>query len=296
MIPSLCLGTAQFGLNYGISNKRGKIPEDEVIAILNKAHHFGIKHLDTAQGYGSAEIIIGKYQKEKNKKFSIINKLISHNKANYTEEDINLLEKKFEISCLRLSTSSIDYILLHNPLDIKKEGNNILKEWLLSLKQRSLVKGIGMSIYNSNELQEIDPRFLDIVELPISLYNQNNIIDGTVKSLKNNGSIIVARSIFLQGLLLTPASEFPNWVNKKIIEKHEKLSHFVNESKISLLDISLAYLKSLENIDTVILGISCLNDLDQIIKSWENNQNLIDTNWQEWSIKEKIFTDPRLWP
>ena len=30
MTPQLCLGTAQFGLAYGITNAAGQVPEDDV--------------------------------------------------------------------------------------------------------------------------------------------------------------------------------------------------------------------------------------------------------------------------
>ena len=37
MDKELCLGTAQFGLDYGITNKSGKVEEKEVKLIINKA-------------------------------------------------------------------------------------------------------------------------------------------------------------------------------------------------------------------------------------------------------------------
>ena len=55
----LSLGTAQFGLNYGITNKRGKISDSSIISILEYANKSGIKLIDTAQAYGKAELLIG---------------------------------------------------------------------------------------------------------------------------------------------------------------------------------------------------------------------------------------------
>ena len=36
--PKLCLGTAQFGMSYGVTNERGKISESEVSDILTCAN------------------------------------------------------------------------------------------------------------------------------------------------------------------------------------------------------------------------------------------------------------------
>jgi aryl-alcohol dehydrogenase-like predicted oxidoreductase len=48
MISKLVLGSAQFGLDYGINNQRGKIPEEEVFVVINKALTEGIEIIDTA--------------------------------------------------------------------------------------------------------------------------------------------------------------------------------------------------------------------------------------------------------
>ena len=37
MEPKLCLGTVQFGMSYGITNKTGKVSNKEVQNILNVA-------------------------------------------------------------------------------------------------------------------------------------------------------------------------------------------------------------------------------------------------------------------
>ena len=49
MTINLCLGTVQFGMDYGITNKSGKVKLSEVKKILDFASDSGIKYLDTAQ-------------------------------------------------------------------------------------------------------------------------------------------------------------------------------------------------------------------------------------------------------
>ena len=55
----LALGTAQFGLDYGINNKTGKVSEPAVALILAEAAKNGIECLDTAAAYGDSEDVIG---------------------------------------------------------------------------------------------------------------------------------------------------------------------------------------------------------------------------------------------
>ena len=56
--PQLCLGTVQFGMTYGITNHFGQVTEDEVI--LKLAASYGIEFLDTAQSYGTSELVLGR--------------------------------------------------------------------------------------------------------------------------------------------------------------------------------------------------------------------------------------------
>ena len=50
----------QFGLNYGVSNSRGKVPFHETKKIITKAAKLNVSLLDTANYYGSSERIIGR--------------------------------------------------------------------------------------------------------------------------------------------------------------------------------------------------------------------------------------------
>ena len=55
----IVLGTAQFGLEYGIANKKGRIQKNEAREILHYARENGIHLLDTAINYGGSEQILG---------------------------------------------------------------------------------------------------------------------------------------------------------------------------------------------------------------------------------------------
>ena len=54
------LGTAQFGLNYGVTNNVGKVGALELQKILKHASQNNIHCIDTAIDYGDSEILLGK--------------------------------------------------------------------------------------------------------------------------------------------------------------------------------------------------------------------------------------------
>ena len=56
----IIIGTAQFGLNYGISNISGKTGEQEVKEILQYGKKNNLNYLDTSSHYGRAETLLWK--------------------------------------------------------------------------------------------------------------------------------------------------------------------------------------------------------------------------------------------
>ena len=70
----LGIGTVQFGQAYGISNRRGQVPLEEVRAILSRAAQAGVGLLDTAANYGEAEEVLSQMDTGA---FRIVTKTIS---------------------------------------------------------------------------------------------------------------------------------------------------------------------------------------------------------------------------
>ena len=80
------LGSAQWGSNYGISNKKGETEMEEIKQILKISSENDIKFIDTAFSYGNAEKNLGKLNLNN---FEVITKtpkfdqrIISKNEAN----------------------------------------------------------------------------------------------------------------------------------------------------------------------------------------------------------------------
>jgi aryl-alcohol dehydrogenase-like predicted oxidoreductase len=74
LLSRIGLGTVQFGQDYGIANKGGKIAQDEAFAILKEAIDCGVPLLDTASSYGDSETVIGEFLKENPHPFQVVSK------------------------------------------------------------------------------------------------------------------------------------------------------------------------------------------------------------------------------
>ena len=86
------LGTVQFGCNYGISNKNGQVPYDEIVKILEYAQSVGIDTLDTASLYGNSEKVLGQINLDN---FKVVTKTIKFDKTLSKGENLDRFKKAF---------------------------------------------------------------------------------------------------------------------------------------------------------------------------------------------------------
>ena len=289
----LALGTAQFGFKYGITNRKGRIDIKEINQIMTLAKSNGINHFDTAQEYGDSEKILGIYSEKQG--FKVTTKLSTLDMESFNAENIKICQDKFETSLNNLKTNCIDTLLIHNPSDFKKSGNKNFTNWLNELKHSKLVNKIGVSIYNIDDLKGIEREFLDVVQLPLSLYNQeflNNSILGNLKKLNCN---IQARSIFLQGLLITPSEKWPKGININLKKHHLNLEKFIRTKNISLLELALKFVMSIKELDSIIVGINSANDLEEILESYNKNISISFEEIVAWRYEKSKHLDPRYW-
>jgi len=294
MTPQLCLGTAQFGLPYGITNAAGQVPEDAVAPILVQAIEAGVRWLDTAQAYGNAEEVLGRQLPETHG-FGLISKLPVQPQAEFSAQDADVWEQAFRASCERLGVCNLNALLLHAPADLAKAGGQHLEDWLLSLRKRGLVQRLGVSIYEASDLDGLNPELLELVQLPLSLFDQRLLQDGTVARLRARGSAIHARSLYLQGLLLTPAVQWPNWVNSDARRHKEELEALAVQKGCQVIDLALGFAREQTDLEAVVLGVCSVNQLEALLQSWLSISPWEKGEWRTWALNCPNSLDPRRW-
>ena len=294
-MPQLCLGTAQFGLPYGITNHFGKVPEAALASLLRKAKEAGICYLDTAQAYGEAEAVLGR-QLPADHRFRVISKLPAQIKPAFSAEDVDLWEQSLILSCQSLGVKGLDAFLLHSSADLAKPGGQFLEAWLLGLRERGLVKRLGVSIYGVEDLKCVNPLLLDLVQLPLSLFDQRLLQDGTIARLRSRGTAIHARSLYLQGLLLTPASQWPSWVSGEVIAHQHALEAFAESRGCRLIDMAVGFARQQTDLEAVVFGLCTIKELRELRQAWGVISPMQVGEWQTWALQDPCILDPRLWP
>jgi aryl-alcohol dehydrogenase-like predicted oxidoreductase len=295
MTPQLCLGTAQFGLPYGITNTAGQVAEPEVRALLTEAAAAGVSWLDTAQAYGEAEVVLGRTLAPAHG-FKLISKLPAQSQSAFTAEDRLVWDQALERSCVRLGEPRLDALLLHSSADLRKPGGEHLRQWLLSLRERGLVRRLGVSIYGPDDLDGVPPDLLDLVQLPLSLYDQRLLADGTIARLRDQACAVHARSLYLQGLLLSPAASWPAWVDPATREQHSRLELLAADRGCSMLECALGFARAQQDLEAVVLGLCSRRELQQLLQAWGRISPWREGEWRTWALPDAGILDPRHWP
>ncbi len=295
MTPQLCLGTAQFGLAYGITNTNGQVSEVEVKQLLFEANKAGICWLDTAQAYGNAESVVGR-QLPNAHGFHFISKLPAQPQQMFTTQDVEAWDQAFHKSCQRLGVCGLDALLLHSPADLAKPGGQYLEDWLLGLRERGLVQRLGVSIYEAEDLDGVNPALLDLVQVPLSLYDQRLLQNGTVARLRSAGTVIHARSVYLQGLLLTPSAQWPQWVSPEVRDRHQALEALAKQRNCRLIDLALDFARQQQDLEAIVLGVCNFRQLAELQQAWAAISTWQEKEWQRWALQDPSILDPRCWP
>ena len=255
----LALGTAQFGLAYGLANATGKVPSDTVQQLLKVARAFNITMLDTAIAYGDSEQVLGLHNLAK---FKITSKLPAVPPSCLNVEE--WIVEQTVSSLKRLRTDKLNDLLLHRPDQLLESNGEKIYKSMLRLKEQGMVDKIGVSVYGPDELSELIKRFdFDVIQAPMNILDRRMENTGMLKQLKKTGVAIHIRSAFLQGLLLMPSEKIPVYFTPwaSLIKQYH---HWLNQQGISPLQACLSYLNQYSDIDKIIVGVDSIWQLKQI--------------------------------
>ena len=259
----LALGTAQFGMSYGIANQHGKIKLENIKDIIKTAREKNIDLVDTAITYGNSESIIGKIGLLD---FKFVTKLPPLPKIGVTSVSF-WVEDQIKLSLKRLGIQSLYGLLIHRSEDLLDDKGEKILNALNNLKSRGLVKKIGISIYDLSELERLTNQIeLDIVQAPLNIIDQRLINSGWLSKLYKADVEVHIRSVFLQGLLLMSKQNRPHKFNRwKNLWKmwHE----WLNDNRITALEATMRYALSIKEISKVIVGVDSKDQLEQIVIS-----------------------------
>lgn len=288
----LVLGTAQFGLDYGINNAHGKPSIQTITKIIDYALSNGVEFLDTAQAYGNSEEQIGVALKELKKSAKIITKL--HPNLDPTNE-----KACFEAivdSCKRCSQKQLWGLMLHRS-EWLDQWHNGLGQALLKAKKEGLVSHLGISVYTPQQANQLFqfPE-LDIIQLPFNAWSSDFVNNSFLSEAADKSILCFFRSIYLQGALLMSQKAIKEKIPQasKIAKAWQKLCKHLNMSaQVLAMRYALSYHAP------IVIGVDNLEQLkDNLVllsQSPLNYEMIQEIQKTLHPFSTEKITNPALW-
>jgi spore coat polysaccharide biosynthesis protein SpsF (cytidylyltransferase family)/aryl-alcohol dehydrogenase-like predicted oxidoreductase len=266
----ITLGTAQFGFTYGVANRTGRPDEDEARTILGMALEAGVTHLDTARAYGDAEIRIGRLlPKRAGDRLHIVSKLsaLADLPDDVSSREVaNAVDASVYGSCRDLSRSRIDVMMFHRSADMFRWGGAAI-ERLATHIARGAVGEIGVSVYTPDEaILSIEDERVTNVQIPFNLLDARWLARDFQDVLAGGPNLkVYARSVFLQGLLLSGSACWPQWAGEApaLVAGINSLVGSLNRK--SAADLCVAYVRAFPWVTSLVLDVETATQFRELL-------------------------------
>ena len=291
-IRRVIYGTARLGnSDYGIT-KKTTLDFDEKIHILNKVIELGIFRFDTSPRYKNAELILGKAISKFASTILIDTKVVDLKPYDNNSEKI--IFQQVEKSLKTLNKESINVLYLHQN-EIEIISDIYIQKSLNKLLDLGLVKKIGISVYNHNELDYgLRSNLFNVIQAPVNVLNYS-FYNKFINSNKASNKELVARSIFLQGALLNVEKNKLNKLNLKLSKKIKLLNEMCTNSKTTIENQAKYSVFELSDISVIQSSLSLNNISSNMIYQKDNGNKIVHEQVKKIMDSEYSYTNPRNW-
>ena len=247
----LALGTAQFGLAYGLNNHAGQPSTAAVAQVLAAAQAAGLTLLDTAAAYGNSEARLGELAGD-NLSFSLITKLAAGPPAQVAQ---HLAE-----SLARLRRPQLYGVLFHafGPLQAEPAAWQALQ----AARAAGQVARIGVSLYHPHEAEWLlaEGWDVDLVQVPYNVLDQR--FAAVLPRLAARGVEVHVRSAFLQGLLLREPATLPDFF-RPLAPKLKLLRNLADAAGVPLPAALLLFAAYAPGVARAVIGVDSVANLHE---------------------------------
>ena len=273
MMAELCLGTVQFGTNYGIQGN-GKPREEEVFDILLYAVDHHIEMFDTASVYGKAEALLGEFIKkypEPACKMKIVSKLRADALNKIPVDKWTTVIKQNAVQSLKqMGINCFEAYLFHDSSQI---FNSDAVRALSGLKQEGLSKAVGVSVYTPEEaMRALEYDEIDVIQVPYNVFDHRLDKCGFFIKAEERGVKVYARSVLLQGLVVMNPDNLPPTVSMA----GDYLSRFdelCNEYNVSRYEAAFRYVLTKQGISCIVYGVDNITQLTDYVELRKMNMS-----------------------
>ena len=280
-LSMLGLGTMRLPLK---GETPDSIDEEETQKMVDYAIENGINYFDTAWGYhnGMSEIITGKVLKKyPRESFYLASKFPGYDLSN-----MNKVEEIFEKQLEKCQVEYFDFYLFHNVNE--KNINEYLDEsykiaeYLLKQKENGRIKHLGFSCHGSlevmNRFLEKYGKYMEFCQIQLNYLDYKfQDAKAKVEELKKWNIPVWVMEPLRGGKLAKVKEQYESRLKK--LRKDETVPGW-----------AFRYLQSFDTIGVVLSGMSNMEQLEENIKTFEENKPLNEAEMKEITeIAEKML-------
>jgi aryl-alcohol dehydrogenase-like predicted oxidoreductase len=294
LVDNICIGTAQFGMLYGIANKSGQPGADEVLSIVKLASENNVWFYDTAQAYGDSENLLGKAfsQLRVNDRVRCITKI----HPNMKDRDVDTLIQLVRESMQRLQVSQLWGLLAHRVEQVR--DSRTLKA-VDRMKKEGLIKFWGATVYDPKDAMDLTRELsIDIIQVPFNMLDRRLLDCDFFKAAREHGKKVFLRSIFLQGLLFLEAKELSQkgmgWAKPQL----EDFRNRINALNIPLGSFAMQAVSTVIADGVMIMGIEKASQLEKNLNALRSPliaKDLVDNWWKNLPDYPERLLNPSVW-
>ena len=288
------LGTAQFGLDYGISNSSGQVDEPEIREIIVAAERAGVRVVDTAAAYGDAQDRLGRALAPDHP-FLIVTKLPRLPEELEAAATDEWARSAFAASLARLRTTTVYGLLVHHVGDLLGPRGPVLWNALESLRSDGAVEKIGASVYTAGDIDSLLERYpLQLVQVPLNVFDQRLLESGHFARLKAAGIEVHARSVFLQGLLLMDPDALAGPYFDPARVPLAAFRSAAAAAGCTPLQAAVSFAISIDEVDAAVVGVTDAAQFAEIIAA--ATPTLARDWFRPFALDDERILDPSRWP
>ncbi len=265
----LCIGTVQFGMDYGVQGGTRPAARDAV-RMLDYATQNGVDAIDTAAAYGTAEEVVGEFLSRKTlprEALQVISKFGTNIFEGASVADYAVrLRAAAETSLTRLKSDYLDAYICHVPT---AAGDPAIIAAMAALKASGLVRHVGFSVYDPDQARAcLTADAVDFIQSPFSFLDRRMETSGALAAASAKGVDLHTRSAFVQGLMLMDVAKIPERLaaTRPIISDLEAACA---EAGLSRRALALAFVKANPNVSHLVFGVDNLAQLKEIVADFD---------------------------
>ena len=264
----LCLGTVQFGIDYGLRG-RTKPSLGDSIAMLNYAVRNGVEAIDTSALYGEAETVVGEFLSQSpipRENLFVVSKFgVAGIEGLSSQELEQRLLDEAGISLSRLGLNRLDAYICHVPSAVRDDR---VVQALGALRRSGMASHVGFSVYETEEAEiAINSGVVDFLQIPFSVLDQRMATQGILELAARRGVELHSRSAYVQGLALMDPEFVPEHL-AEIRPAIARLAGLCRAANVSRQVLALAFVRSFAQISHIVFGAHDMNQLADTIKSF----------------------------